>query len=405
MTSFAVDFLGCKVSSVDAQEIRERLVLDGHVEEATGARVRVISTCCVTNEAVAKSRKTARRAARVADRVLLTGCGANLAGAAFEGLPANVEVVRRRPEATPAAVSEALGPLGCSGGSPAFSRTRAYVKIQDGCSFSCSYCVIPSVRGASRSRSATTVLRDAARRAAQGHREIVLTGINLGCFRDRDAGVDLPRLLEQVVRLEGVERVRLSSIEVNHLTDRLLRAMSASPAIAPHLHVPMQSGSDRVLHAMARRYTRSTFLHKLARARELVPGLNLTTDMIVGHPSEDADDFAETLAAVRAAGFGKVHFFPYSPRPGTVDAADDPVGAADKRERSAALRRLSERQGELHRRAKLGRADRVLVEDGEGRGYGADYTPYRVPGAPAGQLVDVVAHALEPGRLLATMPS
>src|SRR5437764_301566 len=162
MTSFAVDFLGCKVSSVDAQEIRERLVLDGHVEEATGARVRVISTCCVTNEAVAKSRKTARRAARVADRVLLTGCGANLAGAAFEGLPANVEVLRRRPEATPAAVSEALGPLGCSGGSPAFSRTRAYVKIQDGCSFSCSYCVIPSVRGASRSRSATTVLRDAA---------------------------------------------------------------------------------------------------------------------------------------------------------------------------------------------------------------------------------------------------
>jgi threonylcarbamoyladenosine tRNA methylthiotransferase MtaB len=199
--------------------------------------------------------------------------------------------------------------------------------------------------------------------------------------------------------------VRLSSIEVNHLTDRLLEAMSASPAISPHLHVPMQSGADRVLRSMARRYTQSSFLSKLTRARELVSGLNLTTDVIVGHPAEDAGAFSETLQAVRAAGFSKVHVFPYSPRPGTADAAHDPVSAGDKRARSAALRRLSEAQGEAHRRRKLGRPDRVLVEDENGRGYGADYTPYRVPGAPAGRLVDVVARALEPGRVLATMRS
>src|SRR4029079_7004677 len=145
--------------------------------------------------------------------------------------------------------------------------TRAYLKIQDGCSFTCSYCVIPQVRGASRSRSAAAVLAEAGRRAAQGHRELVLTGVNLGCFRDRDAGLGLAGLLEAVAAVDGVERVRLASIEVqhprdpllasievNHLSDRLLRAVADTPGVARHLHVPMQSGSDRVLRAMRRHY-------------------------------------------------------------------------------------------------------------------------------------------------------
>ena len=178
MSGFAAEFLGCKVSMTDAQEIRERLVDVGHAEVAPDrAALRIVNTCCVTAEAVAKSRKAVRRAARTADHVLVTGCGANLSGAAFEDVAENVTVVRGAPEAVPRLVAGWVGELGCAGPQPAFPRTRAYVKVQDGCSFTCSYCVIPQVRGASRSRSADAVLADVARRARQGHREVVLTGI------------------------------------------------------------------------------------------------------------------------------------------------------------------------------------------------------------------------------------
>jgi threonylcarbamoyladenosine tRNA methylthiotransferase MtaB len=390
-TTFATEFLGCKVSMTDAQQVRERLAADGHGEVAADlAAVRVINTCCVTAEAVAKSRKAARRAARSAERVIVTGCAAALDGA-FDGLPQNVSVIRRRSEVLAEAVSSAVGPLSCTGApEPRFARTRAYVKIQDGCSFECSYCVIPQVRGVSRSRSAGAVLQEAGRRAQQGHREVVLTGVNLGCFRDREAGMDLAGLLEAVAVLDGVERVRLSSIEVNHLSDRLLCAMASTPEVAVHLHVPMQSGSDTVLRAMRRHYGAERFLERMQRARRLVPGVNLTSDVIVGHPAERPEDFDATCAAVREAGFTKVHVFPYSPRPGTVDAGDDPVSPAEKRRRSEVLRRLSDEQGAAHRAAKVGGRELVLVEERDGRGYSDDYTPFVVPGATAGKLLPVL---------------
>ena len=391
MSGFAAEFLGCKVSMTDAQEIREELVAAGHAEvESARAPLRIVNTCCVTAEAVAKSRKAVRRAARTAERVFVTGCGANLQGAAFEDVAANVTVVRGAPEAVPRIVAGWVGDLGCAGPQPAFPRTRAYVKIQDGCSFTCSYCVIPQVRGKSRSRRAADVLSDVARRARQGHREVVLTGINLGCFRDRAAGMRLPDLLARAAGVDGIDRVRLSSIEVNHVSDALLGAM-AHPGVARHLHVPMQSGDDGVLAAMRRRYTATAFLRAMGRARERVPGVNLTTDVIVGHPAEDDAAFERTLAAVRAAGFTRVHVFPYSPRPGTADEASDPVPAAVKAERSRRLRELGERQARAHRRALRGTRQLVLVETQAGRGYADDYTPLVVPGGRPGTMVEVVA--------------
>ena len=391
MSGFAAEFLGCKVSMTDAQEIREELVAAGHAEvESARAPLRIVNTCCVTAEAVAKSRKAVRRAARTAERVFVTGCGANLQGAAFEDVAANVTVVRGAPEAVPRIVAGWVGDLGCAGPRPAFPRTRAYVKIQDGCSFTCSYCVIPQVRGKSRSRRAADVLSDVARRARQGHREVVLTGINLGCFRDRAAGMRLPDLLARAAGVDGIDRVRLSSIEVNHVSDALLGAM-AHPGVARHLHVPMQSGDDGVLAAMRRRYTATAFQRAMGRARERVPGVNLTTDVIVGHPAEDDAAFERTLAAVRAAGFTRVHVFPYSPRPGTADEASDPVPAAVKAERSRRLRELGERQARAHRRALRGTRQLVLVETQAGRGYADDYTPLVVPGGRPGTMVEVVA--------------
>ena len=367
MTTFRVDFLGCKVSHVDAHEVREHLLRDGHVErdDAT-ADVAVISTCCVTNEAVAKSRKAAARAARTHAHVYLTGCGANLGGDAFAGLPANVTVVAKRSEETAAFVAGDVGAIGCVQADARVDRVRAFVKIQDGCSFSCAFCVIPLVRGATRSRTAAAVLGEIRRRVGQGHREAVLTGINLGCFRDRDAGFDLPRLVREAGATPGLERLRLSSIEINHVTDALVTALRETPTASMHLHVPLQSGDDGVLRAMRRRYTTATFLKKL---EPLADEFNITSDVIVGFPAEDDAAFERTLATVERAGLTKVHVFPYSPRPGTVTAADDPVPPAVKKERSARLRAASHSACLRRWESKLGAEDSVLV-DRPGRGYG-----------------------------------
>jgi threonylcarbamoyladenosine tRNA methylthiotransferase MtaB len=393
VATFHVDFLGCKVSHVDVQAVRDALLRDGHTEGAN-ADLAVISTCCVTNEAVAKSRKAAARAARRHRRVYVTGCAASLAGTAFAGLPENVVVVARRAEETPAFVAGDGGAIGCVQADARRDRVRAFVKIQDGCSFSCNFCVIPLVRGASRSRSAHAVLAEVRRRVEQGHREVVLTGINLGCFRDRAAGYDLPRLVREAGATPGLARLRLSSIEINHVNEALIRALRETATAGRHLHVPLQSGDDGVLRAMGRRYCVETYLRRLA---PVAGDFNLTTDVIVGFPAEGDAAFERTLRTVERAGVTKVHVFPYSPRPGTVTAGDDPVPPHVKKERGARLRQLSHELCVARWRAK---SDDVVLVDRPGRGYGDDYTPWLVD-APVGELVRVRADRVTEEGILA----
>ena len=243
-------------------------------------------------------------------------------------------VVSRRSEETAAFVARDVGAIGCVQADARVDRVRAFVKVQDGCSFSCNFCVIPLVRGASRSRRAANVLAEIARRVAQGHREVVLTGINLGCYRDREEGYDLPRLVREAGATPGLARLRLSSIEINHVNDELVAALRETPTVSRHLHVPLQSGDDGVLRAMARRYSAATYLRRLAPLQE---EFNMTSDVIVGFPAEDDAAFANTVRVAREAGLTKLHVFPYSPRPGTVTANDDPVSPAGEAgsERSA----------------------------------------------------------------------
>jgi threonylcarbamoyladenosine tRNA methylthiotransferase MtaB len=397
MATFSVRFLGCKVSHTDAHAVRERLLGDGHLERVNdvGADVAVVNTCCVTHEAVRKSRQAAARAARTHRRVYVTGCAASLGAEAFSGLPANVTVVARPSEETPAFVAGDVGALGCVQADARLDRVRAFVKIQDGCSFSCNFCVIPLVRGASRSRSAAAVLDEVRRRIGQGHREIVLTGINLGCFRDRVAGYALPRLIREVGAVPGLRRLRLSSIEVNHVDTDLVSALRETPTVSRHLHVPLQSGDDRVLRDMARRYTAATYLRRL----EPLADFNLTTDAIVGFPTETESAFRHTLAVVHTAGITKVHVFPYSPRPGTATAAADSVPPAVKKSRGARLRAVSDAACLARWRTKIGEEDVVLV-DRPGRGYGDDYSPWLVD-APVGELVYVRGAAVSEEGILA----
>jgi threonylcarbamoyladenosine tRNA methylthiotransferase MtaB len=394
VASFSIHFLGCKVSQTDSQEIRERLLADGHVESGD-AEVAVVNTCCVTHEAVRKSRHAVSSAARTSARVYVTGCGANLSGDAFSGMPENVTIVPRPSEETSEFVAGDVGAIACVQADARLERVRAFVKVQDGCSFSCNFCVVPLVRGRSRSRRAAAVLGEIRRRVAQGHREVVLTGINLGCYRDREAGFTLARLVREAGETPGLARLRLSSIEVNHVNDELVAALRETPTLARHLHVPLQSGDDRMLRAMARRYTTDTYLRRLAGLDDF----NLTSDVIVGFPGEDELAFRRTLRVVRVAGITKVHVFPYSPRPGTRTAAEDPVPASSKKERSARLRAAS-REACLERwRSKLGTEDVVLV-DRPGRGYGDDYSPWLVE-APVGEFVRVRAAAVLKEGILA----
>jgi threonylcarbamoyladenosine tRNA methylthiotransferase MtaB len=394
MASFSVRFLGCKVSYADAQAMRERLLGDGHLEVDGGADVAVVNTCCVTHEAISKSRQAASRAARTHRRVYLTGCGANLDGA-FADMPKNVTVVAGPSEELPGAVAGHVGAIACVQADARVERTRAFVKIQDGCSFSCAFCVIPLVRGGTRSRRAAAVLGEIERRVGQGHREIVLTGVNLGCFRDREAGFTLPRLVREAGALPGVERLRLSSIEVNHLSDELVAALRETGPASRHLHVPLQSGDDGVLRAMGRRYSSAQYLARL----EPISDFNLTADVIVGFPDEDDAAFERTLEVVERAGLSRVHVFPYSPRPGTVTAGADPVPVALKKERGARLRALSDELSRRRWQTRVGTTDRVLV-DRPGRGYGDDYTPWLVD-AEIGQLLHARAVGVSEEGILA----
>jgi threonylcarbamoyladenosine tRNA methylthiotransferase MtaB len=307
----------------------------------------------------------------------------------------NVRVIARPSEETPAAVAGDVGAIGCVQAPARLDRVRAFVKVQDGCSFSCNFCVVPLVRGGSRSRRAGAVLAEIARRVAQGHREVVLTGINLGCYRDREAGFTLARLVREAGRIEGLARLRLSSIEINHVSDELVAALRETTTLAKHLHVPLQSGDDAVLASMGRRYSSATFLRRLAPLEDF----NLTTDVIVGFPTEDDAAFERTLSVVREARITSAHVFPYSPRPGTATESVDHVPATVKKERSARLREASHEASLRRWRSKLGRDDLVLV-DRPGRGYGDDYSPWLVD-APVGELVRVRGGAVSEEGILA----
>jgi threonylcarbamoyladenosine tRNA methylthiotransferase MtaB len=395
MATFTVRFLGCKVSFLDGQAIRERLLADGHTEVDERAEIAVVNTCCVTREAVSKSRQTARRAAKAHDRVYVTGCAANLPGDPFGDLPDNVRLLAGPSEGVAARVAGDVGAIGCVQADQRLERVRAFVRIQDGCSFSCRFCVIPLVRGGTRSRSATAVLAEVERRATKGHREIVLTGVNLGCFRDRTAGYTLARLVREAGAIPGVDRLRLSSIEVNHVTDELVAALRETPTVARHLHVPLQSGDDRVLAAMGRRYTVGGYIAKVTALTDF----NVTSDVIVGFPDEDDAAFERTLETTAAARLTKIHVFPYSPRPGTATAERDTVPAAIKRERSARLREASDLACRSRWLSRLGCRDTVLV-DRPGRGYADDYTPWLID-APVGELVEARAVGIADEGVLA----
>ncbi|MFZ0090282.1 MAG: MiaB/RimO family radical SAM methylthiotransferase [Solirubrobacteraceae bacterium] len=413
MASFAVKFLGCKVSQADAMLARRALLAAGHTEAPEAdADLHVINTCAITGEAEAKSRQSVRRSLRSARQVYVSGCAVNLDAGQFGAIDERVIPFAGTADDVAAAIG-GRDRLGCvddehdvlararATGAEPLVRTRGFVKVPDGCDCHCAYCIIPSVRGGARSRPAAAILEEVAERVATGQPEMVMTGISVGDYRDPGRGLELGELMVAVARVPGVERVRLSSVEVIHVRDSLLEALADEPKVCPHLHVPMQSGDDAVLAEMGRHYTAGEYLAHIDRVRAAAPQVNVTTDVIVGFPTEDEAAFQRTLRTVDDAGISRVHVFSYSTRPGTAAAAlGDRVPAPEKKRRSRVLRGRSELRSRWHRTARLGQPEQVLVDKvaaTQCSGYTADYTRCYLPAgtAPRGALVDVLCVALQ----------
>jgi threonylcarbamoyladenosine tRNA methylthiotransferase MtaB len=364
--------LGCKLNQSEMDTLAARLARGGHevVPSPAEAELCVFNTCAVTHVAAQKSRQALRRLHRDNPdaRLVVTGCYAELAPDELRDLPGVERVAGNEAKEQLAELlgGEAPGPVPPLAPPVPRARTRALVKIQDGCDNACTYCIIHVARGRQRSRPPDQVLAEIQGLLAAGHQEIVLTGVHIGAYgRDRGGGrqdADLWALVARILAETGVPRLRLSSIEPWDLAARALSTWE-DPRLCRHLHLPLQSGSDATLRRMARRYTTAEFAALVSAARAAIPGLAVTTDVIVGFPGETDSEFAESLAFVQEMGFARVHVFPYSLRPGTPAAGmADQVPPQVRAERARAMRAIAAASGRAFQRQFVGRTVEVLWE-------------------------------------------
>lgn len=381
MPTAAFTTLGCKVNQYETQRILESFEDGGYevVPFDGPADVYVINTCSVTGVAESKSRYTIRRATRWNPdaKVIVTGCAAQMALNKNERLDGAALVVPNpnKLETFARALESGVIPLPVSSGAtarttiPSHSRTRATLKVQDGCSVMCSYCSIPYTRPGLVSRPAAAVLDEACDLVERGYRELVLTGVLIGAYGPDtgSGGPDFESLVELLCRSNPEARIRISSIELRQVTERLIDLL-ASGLVVPHLHIPLQSGDDGVLQDMNRPYSQADYLRTCERLYERVPDMSITADVMVGFPTETEDRFASTLHVCREARYLKTHVFRFSPRFGTpADRFGDPIPPQEKQRRAQEVAEIGRATASSHVRRFLGRAMRVLVESKVGR--------------------------------------
>lgn len=374
--------LGCKLNQAEIERMARDFVASGHRVVATPeeADLHVVNSCTVTHVAARASRKAAGRGFRAGARTVLTGCyatdtpeeAARLAGVDLVvPNPEKDRLLDRVREAFPDLAEPEIPvpyvPL-------PFGHTRALVKVEDGCNMRCAFCIIPSTRGAQRSRPPGEVVEEVRTLAETGYREVVVTGVQISAYRS--GGSRLYELVRAILEGTDVPRLRLTSIAPWDLDERLLELWS-DPRLCRHLHLSLQSGSTATLRRMRRPYTAESYLRLMERVREAIPGVAITTDVIVGFPGETDEEMAESLATVEAARFAKIHVFPFSPRPGT-EAADLP-GHVQPEERKLRMQRmleLADRSEREFRLAHVGTRATVLWErprDGVGHGLTDNY--------------------------------
>lgn len=417
---------GCKTNQYDTQAVRDALAKLGWEEAcpSEGAELYIVNTCCVTQESHGKGLQAIRRIAREhpGARIVVTGCSAEVDAATLRQLPGVVCVVGNEGKARLAelvagsfssaascrAEPRAWDDAGCWPGISRFAgHTRAFVKIEDGCNESCSYCIVPRVRGPVRSRPPEAVVEEVERLVGNGYPEIVLTGIHLGAYGlDVGGSWALAPLVERIAAIPGLRRLRLSSLELGEVSDDVVALVASCPILCPHFHIPLQSGDDDILRAMNRRYSAADFLRRLDVIRARIPEPAITTDIMVGFPGETDEQFRRTIAVARQAAFSRIHVFPYSDRPGTPAAAmrgkvPRPVVKARRQEMLAVA---SELMAAYHRRF-IGRTVQPLVESQRDRrtgllvGYTERYVRTLFPGP------DALRSTIVPVRIASATPA
>ena len=434
MPTAALITLGCKVNQYDTQAMQEVMLRNGYtvVGENDPADVCIINTCTVTNAADQKARQVIRRAIRKNPdtEVLVTGCYAESDREAIGAIPGVSLVFGNREKADLQKYLDLVheswrekdrSPLlqidpvhhdavrehanFSMSVSEAGKHTRALIKVQDGCSAFCTYCIIPYVRGRMTSRPLPDIVQEAKQIAANGYKEIVITGVHLGAY-----GLDIGRqttiadILEHIHPIDGIERIRFSSIEAMNFPSDLVDRMAALPKCMPHFHLPLQAGSDKVLRQMRRRYTRAEFSRLVEKLRTSFPDVGITTDVMVGFPGETDADFEDSLQFVEEIGFNQLHVFRYSPRRGTP-AADyvNHLPPHVSAERSKEMIALGKRLGINFRERMLGKTMNVLVEesregaDGHLAGFTENYLRVLtdVPDSAVNRILPVKLTALE----------
>ena len=357
---FYIYTLGCKVNSYESRIMTEDLINAGYVEEKDNnitADIYIINTCSVTNTADSKSLKLIRQAIKKNKDAIIVVCGC-LAQVKPETV--NIEgvdiVIGNKNKSK---VSEYINEYVKNKNKKTdiydisnvefetmklnnFDKTRAFIKIQDGCNNFCAYCIIPYTRGSVRSKPREDILNEIDHLTLNGHKEIVLTGIHTGNYGSEFDNYDFADLLNEIVKIKKLSRIRISSIEITELNDRVLEIIKNNNVLVDHLHIPLQSGSDEILKLMNRKYDTKYFIEKINKIRKIRPDISITTDVIVGFPNETDKNFNETIETIKKVDFSKLHVFPYSKREGTKAAAiEGQVKEEVKKQRVMELLKLS----------------------------------------------------------------
>ncbi len=414
---FRVVTLGCRTNQYESQAYADQLRAIGYAEAGEGeeAELCIVNTCTVTESADSSSRYQIRHLARQNPqaKLIVTGCLAERVPEEIRGMQEVAHVVGN------AQKEDLLSVVFPDQELPEFSiqnfgaHTRAFVKIQDGCDSFCTYCILPYVRGRSRSRGVEEILKEVRTLVGNGYKEIVLTGINIGDFDGNPAEgmppVRLAELVRKVDQVEGLERLRLSSIDPDEVDDELMGAILKGKTTCPSMHIVLQSGSNVILKRMNRKYTRQMFFEAIERLSTHCSDFTFTTDVIVGFPGETEGDFQETLEVIREVRFAKVHMFPYSERKRTRAALfPNKVPEPVMKQRRQEVLRLSERVAFELRQRYVGSCMKVLLEseeEGFFMGHTENFLSVMVPssGLKPNEVVEVECVANGPKGLMGTV--
>jgi threonylcarbamoyladenosine tRNA methylthiotransferase MtaB len=379
---FSILTFGCKVNSYESEFMKELLINHGYVysDDEKTSDIVIVNTCSVTNTADNKCKKTIRGIRRDNSDSILVVCGCTaenhreeLNDLDIDILIGNkdkskiVEMIEEYRNTNKKYIKFYEGRLKEfeDMNVESFSDlTRAYVKIQDGCNNYCAYCIIPYVRGNIRSKKFDEAVEEIKTLVSKGHKEIVFTGINTGAYGKETGLYDLTDLIKEISKIDELERIRVSSIEITEINDKFIEEMGRNPKLCAHLHVSLQSGSERVLQIMNRKYTKAEYLEKINKLKKVRPEINLTTDVIVGFPTETEEEFLECVEYCKTVGFSKIHVFPYSKREGTKAASMD--GHLPNNIKKERARRLIEIDNDLqleYNKKFIGEKVSVLVEE------------------------------------------